>query len=256
MTLLTLTLRERLGVFVAAAAVSLTMFVLFVIGMLDQVKAAISSTMPIPNFYKSLDAFGITQLVKLIWDVGKHAVPIDLSPGVLYLWLCLGSLVSAFLLANHLPALRETDTLEERALNCLVVGCLLVAGCYLAGPSIGYRALFLMFILPSVLILADRSPKRKERWFWLGVAVLLLSQLWMLLLGMWVARYGGWFSEAEGVLAGPRIALVFVVFREAVWWSMATLFQGVVFRWAFRSPALTGLRALIHRMVTPDDWDE
>jgi hypothetical protein len=248
MTILVLALRERLGVFLTTAAASLMVFILLVVVMFDQVKSVITYAY-IPISTTTYDVFGVTQFVALLQDVGRHAVAIDLPQGGLHLGLMLGSFAIAIVLAVNLPALRASDTLQGRALNCLLVGCLLFAGCYLAGPSVGYRGIMLMFVLPSVLILANRRRDPAEKWFWLGLALLILAQLWMLRLGWLVSYHTGWFSQAEGVLAGPKGALGFVMFREIAGWLIATIFKAVVLRWAFRSPAIAEAQALVRRVA-------
>lgn len=94
----------------------------------------------------------------------------------------------------------------------LLTGALLVLGCFLAAQNIGYRAVHLLLVLPSLLALARAGVGRAGPWVALA---LLWGEAW---------RSGAMaLGRALGGTATPRLFWASWIVREASWWWLATL---------------------------------
>ncbi len=63
----------------------------------------------------------------------------------------------------------------ERVL--MVIGSAVIAGCFFAGQSIGYRGIFLLLVMPGLLALS-RSAMRELRALCLGSAIVIVLLMW------------------------------------------------------------------------------
>jgi hypothetical protein len=94
----------------------------------------------------------------------------------------------------------------ERVL--LAIGSAVVAGCFFAGQSIGYRGIFLLFVMPGLLALS-RSGVRELRALCLGSAIVIVLLMWGECLrqaldggfGFWLLRELGWWWSVSVMLA-------------------------------------------------------
>jgi hypothetical protein len=81
----------------------------------------------------------------------------------------------------------------------MVIGSAVIAGCFFAGQSIGYRGIFLLLVLPGLLALS-RSTNRGLRALSLGSAIVIVFLMWGECLrqafdggfGFWLLRELGW----------------------------------------------------------------
>ena len=93
----------------------------------------------------------------------------------------------------------------ERVL--MVIGSAVIAGCFFAGQSIGYRGIFLLLVLPGLLALS-RSAGRGLRALCLGSASVIVLLMWGECLrrafdggfGFWLLRELGWWWSVSVML--------------------------------------------------------
>ena len=126
----------------------------------------------------------------------------------------------------------------DRAL--LVAGAALVCGCFFAGPSIGYRGILLLLILPGLLALTRRDV---TPW----VKRLCLTAVMMVVFLMWGEGIRQFLSTAADRLGVPErfgspVAIAFWFLRELVWWRVISLLGAILF-W-FVATSETGRIAL------------
>ena len=102
---------------------------------------------------------------------------------------------------------------EERAF--LLVGALLVLGCFFTAQNIGYRVIHLLLTLPAMTALGYSGRHRLFR----ATAIMALALLWGKL--WWAGRVGGaaWLSHH----ARHQIMEVTWFTREAMWWWVVTV---------------------------------
>jgi hypothetical protein len=106
----------------------------------------------------------------------------------------------------------------------LMVGATMIVGCFLAGPSAGYRSIHLLFTLPALLTLAAETSGRLPR-----AAVALV--LWV----MW--------GDALRTVPGKLDALWWLA-DQAAWWVLVTVLSALLPGLLRESLALQSLRAI------------
>jgi hypothetical protein len=90
----------------------------------------------------------------------------------------------------------------------MVIGSAVIAGCFFAGQSIGYRGIFLLLVMPGLLALS-RSGSRERRALCLGSAIVIVLLMWGECLrqaleggfGFWLVRELGWWWSVSLMLA-------------------------------------------------------
>jgi hypothetical protein len=109
----------------------------------------------------------------------------------------------------------------------MVIGSAVIAGCFFAGQSIGYRGIFLLLVMPGLLTLS-RSGSRARRTLCLGSATVIVLLMW-----------GECLRQALGGGFG------FWLLRELGWWWSVSLMLALIADFIRESPALRGASALV-----------
>jgi hypothetical protein len=115
----------------------------------------------------------------------------------------------------------------ERVL--MVIGGAVIAGCFFAGQSTGYRGIFLLLVIPGLLTLS-RSGVRELRALCLGSALVIVLLMW-----------GECLRQALGGGFG------FWLLRELGWWWSVTFMLALVADFLRESPVLQGASAWLGR---------
>jgi hypothetical protein len=132
----------------------------------------------------------------------------------------------------------------ERVL--LVIGSAVIAGCFFAGQSIGYRGVFLLFVMPGLLAIS-RASIREVRILGLGASVVIVLLMW-----------GECFRHAlYAVLAqldiaeilADEIKVLFWLARELCWWSAISFMLAVLADFLQEAPIVCGMSSLFHRLA-------
>jgi hypothetical protein len=103
----------------------------------------------------------------------------------------------------------------------MVIGSAIIAGCFFAGQSIGYRGVFLLLLLPGLLALS-RSAASGLRVLCLGSAIVIVLLMWGECLRL---ALGGGFG--------------FWLLRELGWWWSVTIMLALVANFLGESPVLS-----------------
>jgi hypothetical protein len=111
----------------------------------------------------------------------------------------------------------------------MVIGSAVIAGCFFAGQSIGYRGIFLLLVMPGLLALS-RSAGRELRALCLGSATVIVLLMW-----------GECLRQALGGGFG------FWLLRELGWWWSVSLMLALVADFLRESPVLRGASAWFGR---------
>jgi len=110
-----------------------------------------------------------------------------------------------------------------------VIGSAVIAGCFFAGQSIGYRGIFLLLVMPGLLALS-RSAMRELRALCLGSAIVIVLLMW-----------GECLRQALGGGFG------FWLLRELGWWWSISVMLALVGDFLRESPVLRGASAWLTR---------
>jgi hypothetical protein len=111
----------------------------------------------------------------------------------------------------------------------LVIGGAVIAGCFFAGQSTGYRGIFLLLVVPGLLALS-RSAVCELRALCLGTAIVMVLLMWGECLRL---PFGGGFG--------------FWLLRELGWWWSVSVMLTLVADFLSESPALQGASAWLGR---------
>lgn len=146
-------------------------------------------------------------------------------------------------LRARFASLAETDRIP------LVIGALVLVGCFFAGQSVYYRAVFILMILPGLLALT-RPRGEPERDRANGSLLRLLAPTVLILTWGEALRH-----QLVSQLAQPSPAavlwrvgdLAFWLLREVAWWNFIAILAALLWWFACKSPLLprAGLRASI-----------
>jgi hypothetical protein len=120
----------------------------------------------------------------------------------------------------------------------LLVGGVLIVGCFFAGQNISYRGIFLLPILPGILALTQIAPSRALRNIFTLTTASILLVLWEMTVRRTVATLFGVPVDSLPVRA------VWVV-KELAWWWLVTVLIAILLRFVEGSPAWRDLRLML-----------
>ncbi len=244
--LLALVLREHWVVILAVAAVAGAAFAGFVLAFHDELpRMAVN----IPVTWPPGDGWGSKGLARGLNDIlpqaleglGYRADWVDALPNthlaafVILLGLLAAMLPMAMGLSHRADIVAAFESLPPRAARFLLMGAVLICGCFFLGQSLPYRAIFLLFALPSILALARSAPSAWARRLFGVSAGVVLFVLWQYPLRWMVPIvFGGRFDPPEGLVFLPSqgwiATYVAWAFMELSWWWVATVLMAVLFR--------------------------
>jgi hypothetical protein len=160
-------------------------------------------------------------------------------PAILYSILLATALLMALRLAGRADLRIGLAELPDRTHQFLLVGGVLIVGCFFAGQNIYYRGVFLLLILPGILALTEISATRSlRRIFSLTTASILCVLSELTLRHIAADLFGGSYLLLEDSLL---IYAIWVV-KELAWWWLVTVLIAVLIRFAIGSPAWNDLR--------------
>ena len=137
----------------------------------------------------------------------------------LYLWVRIAH--RSFILAHAESSLDHLGLLERQL---MAIGMTLLLGCFFAGQSVNYRAIFFLLVLPGLLTVvrsASELPSRRQHQRLIAVILVL----------MWEEPLRTAISTLGHLLApgiGNRLIALFWIGRELAWWWLMGRFGGML----------------------------
>jgi hypothetical protein len=166
---------------------------------------------------------GWAPLVQRIVAGGLYAILVGSSVAICRRLLSFGELRGA------LASLTRLDRLF------LVIGSAVIAGCFFAGQSIGYRGVFFLLVMPGLLAIS-RTSNADLRKLSLGTSVVIVLLMWGECFRLALYRA----LEDPGVpemLAG-NLKVLFWFFRELGWWWTVSVMLTVLADFLLDSPMM------------------
>jgi len=232
--LLTMALQEPPRRFVRIAVTSTAALVVFVLYYRDAILKSLVLVSTGPHF---TDLFGATNLPSGIAELHSGAFGGDSSILALAVFLtvvaaCLG--IAGFVVRGIAAQGTEIDWTAHEA-RCLLVGALLIVGCFFAGQSIGYRGIHLLFVLSGLMALRRSIRDR-------ALGRLLLCTIGAILLLMWEEGIRHSFEFLLRAIGSddkvPGIpSEIFWLVRELTWWWVVGVLSAMVALFALQSPS-------------------
>jgi hypothetical protein len=237
LSLLILSLRERVSTF-ALVNIGVTAVIgIFSLRYFSDVRRSLSM-LPIESYFTVSFAsrnlpFG---LVTTIEQLSRWSLP---SPASIYIGygiyavLLLGCIVVSGLIVERTTLRSTLPRLNGSEEIFLIVGAVLITGCFFTGQNIGYRGVFLLLTLPGLLAVSRFAGDRRTSRLALSTALLIVFIMW-----------GEFFRTnlVRGLLAvdipGQMALLVvrgFWFVRELVWWWITSVFVSLLFHFVSAS---------------------
>ena len=251
-TLLILSFRERVAVFLANGLAMAGLIVLFLAAYLPDVERGlplIASGSYFANWFAAKNLpFGVTELIFGMSGRSADTFTFTLLGTALYGVLVLsGALICRRLLTR--TALRQTFSRilgYERIF--LVVGSTLIVGCFFAGQSTGYRGIFLLFVLPGLLAIARVAADSATRRLCRAAAIVLLLLMWGEFFRTGLAAILARLDISP--LSGTVSTLIFWLAREFAWWWIVSVMVAFLISFLAESETVRGLVQLSRRYLS------
>ncbi len=211
--LLIVVFRERIAVFLVTALITAGSLAIF---WTENHREIMRGLPTISSGRYDTDLFAAKNLPVLIGlMVEDAAAPSRFAAGVgwavtggLYGGLVGAALAICRRLSRFAQLSAATAGLPDGERILMVIGSAVIAGCFFAGQSIGYRGIFLLFVMPGLLALS-RSAGRELRALAIGSALVIVLLMWGECLrqalgggfGFWLLRELGWWWSVSFMLA-------------------------------------------------------
>lgn len=208
-------LRERPGRFGALAVGSLVVTALFVAVTWHDLTRALAIIPTGSPYYEMFGAVNLGFGISALFGLPGWFTPL------VRIVLTLGAVASGVALGLRRDSTEALAKLDARESAFLLVGALMVLGCFLSAQNIFYRCLNLLLVLPSLTAfrLID-APRR------------LKSAAWMALGLLWHELYFRWIQVlASRVESGWKVPVELGLGwlpRELAWWWLVTVLVSCV----------------------------
>jgi hypothetical protein len=159
-------------------------------------------------------------------------------PPILALCLLAAALISALRLARRADLRVSLAAIPGRTHWFLLIGGILVVGCFFAGQNINYRSIFLLPILPGILALTRVAPSRPLRDILTLTTASILCVMWEMTVRQTVA-------DMFGLPADSLPVYVVWVVKELAWWWLVTVLIAILMRFVEDSQAWRDLRLML-----------
>ena len=123
----------------------------------------------------------------------------------------------------------------------LVLGSAVIVGCFFVGQNVGYRGIFLLFVVPGILALA-RSACGALRRLTLATAGVIVLLMWGECLRLALYRLLDAAGASEFVAF--QLKFLFWLVRELGWWWAITIMIAAVVHYLRHAAAVEGLSPL------------
>jgi hypothetical protein len=132
----------------------------------------------------------------------------------------------------------------ERTL--LVIGSAVIAGCFFAGQSIGYRGVFLLMVIPGLLAIS-RVPERNLQKLGVGTSSVVVLLMWGECLRFTLDRVLK--NSAMPQIVADNLKILFWFIREFGWWWTVSVMLAVLADFLWDSPIVAAASHLADHLI-------
>jgi hypothetical protein len=208
-------LRERPARFAALAVGSLVVTVLFVAVTWHDLTRALAIIPTGSPYYEMFGAVNLGLGISVLFDLPAWFTPL------VRIVLTIGAVGAGVALGLRRDSIDALAKLDARESAFLLVGALMVLGCFLSAQNIYYRCLNLLLILPSLTALRLVDAPRRFK----SAAFVALGLLWHQLYFRWIQVLASQFTDAWKVPVEMGLGWLP---RELAWWWLVTLMVSCV----------------------------
>jgi hypothetical protein len=129
----------------------------------------------------------------------------------------------------------------------LVIGSAVIAGCFFAGQSVGYRGVYFLLAMPGLLAISRRPASRDLRTLALGTGAVVVLLMWSECFRFALYRA----VEHPGVpeTLGTDLKMLFWFLRELGWWWTVSVMLAVLVDFLAACPSMHWVSSRLHRLV-------
>jgi hypothetical protein len=232
-----LALKDRPKRLVVVASVSAVTLLIFVVAFHHELAKSFAN---VPGGSPFTDMVGVVNLPRAIailageWGyvTPEHGKVLEVILRALAVaFVCMGGLALA-----ALREFRESfESLSDSERCWLVLGALIVAGCYLVIQSVGYRGIYLLIVLSGLFPLIRSTAEGPLRQRLVFATLSIVPMMWMEGLRRW--------ADLIVVNLPSNASLFFNLFvwlcRELLWLNLACVLMGVIFAFLRQNVAPT-----------------
>ncbi len=252
LTLLILSFRERVTVFLANGLAMVGLIALFLAAYLPDIERGFP-LIAVGFYFGFLFAaknlpFGLAQLIFLFAGWPANTLSFTLVGASLYGALVLNVALTCRRLLTR-TALQPTFSQilgYERIF--LVGGSALIVGCFFAGQSIGYRGIFLLFVLPGLLAMARVAADSASRRLCRTAAIVVVLLMWEEGFRNRMAAVFAWLEIPPPYDTASQLALWLV--RELAWWWIVSFMTVCLLSFLAESETFRGFMQLSKRYLS------
>lgn len=215
---------KRLAIVISVSAVTLLMFVVAFHGELAK------SFANVPRGSPFSDMVGVVNLPRAIAIIAGKGGYVTTEQGS-WLEAILHALAMAFVFAGGLllAALRDFrksfESLNDVERCWLVLGALVMAGCYLIIQSVGYRGIYLLIVMSGLFPFIRSTADMRLRRYLVFTSYSIVPIMWMEGLRHWVNLTVPTLAPSASVFS----VLLVWLYRELLWLNLACVLMGVIF---------------------------
>jgi hypothetical protein len=229
-TLLILAARERLGAFVVVGLVSCGAIALwFMLDAHDILRGM--ANIPTTQYFDEF-VFGARDLP---YGLAQTLDWTRTAAAGLLVVLIVGAAGVAVALAGRDDTAARLRQLTDAEASYLLVGCVLLIGCFLAAQNILYRSIFLLFVLPGLTALVRADSRWRLDGLYVGAIVSIIVLMW----NDTVRTLLNGALREFGISAGPNDIAHFNIWlvREVMWWFVVVVLAALLFHllWGSRT---------------------
>ncbi len=242
--------RERTRRFIAISLSILAILIAFLAAYRTEIAEGMAG---IPHGSYLTDMFGARNLPFFLGQLAGDALASAGSAGLAE--RLLGLLAYAFLLGAFIAICRRLlrwqefrdglGRLAERERVLLVTGSSIIAGCFFAGQSVGYRGVYFLLVLPGLLAAARGAADARLRPLLIGASAVIGFLMWEEFFRLSLYRLLDHSSLAKGAVLGVEIT--FFVARELAWWWVVAAMAAILADFLLRSEVVFALRRFLPR---------
>jgi hypothetical protein len=226
LTLLILSFRERVTVFLANGIAMAGLIAVFLAVYLPDIERGVPTITVGPYFTDLIAAknlsFGMAELIFRVSGKSADTFSFTLLGAGLYGVLVL----NAALICRRLLTRTALQTTFSRVLVYqrifLLIGSALLVGCFFAGQSIGYRGIFLLFVLPGLLAMARAAPDSALQTLCRATAVVVPLLMWEECFRTGLQAVSAWL-EIPPVYEALLLFTLWLAHELAWWWIVSVM---------------------------------
>jgi hypothetical protein len=127
-------------------------------------------------------------------------------------------------------------SLDSRERNFLVMGSAVIAGCFFAGQSTGYRGVYFLLVMPGMLAITRCTDCRDLRRLSLSISVVIVLLMWGECFRLMLDRA----LEHSGVPESfaTNLKIQFWLLRELGWWWTISCMLAILVDYLQASPVM------------------